>query len=823
MGINVVEGKKQDNASWSEFGPSSDKIEFVVRYGESSAYDRSVVTETIKRLLSEDIVLFSSLDSKRGFKLNIPSDIVAQDDVVDVLSEIKYIDCEDGFLVVDDFINRFVLLSYSLKDDIMYFSDIDASISVLDAFFDLSKKVVFNYQSELLHNMSFRKSRFLKELILFGAHEVEWFNDKTDDNDVANYIAEKNNSIISYNFGFKNPFVIDSFRRIINNVKAFNIRNAESSLLTMLKREILLRRAERSFNRFLRADNKTHRVSLNRHTSSLTSWPYYELSSIEEIKPIRLFEKIVTYINNNIDFSISEYCVNISIIGHTEVSNNGKEKELADLMTAILSWYDQFSIGKQIETKLSINIVNYVNQKDWPNYNFERIKNFKCESKRGKAQCSIRLVDYSSFFALSLFEMSKIIDKNNIVFILDCPWLTSENVDIKMKSSLDYFCKAIKDVSLEDGYDLEDYSYDNPERLDSPYHTMMKYLDSQYNRIMASSTINAGSIVRVLKDKVIKKIQRMVSQSDYNVKKELFVFSSENDGLDYSYLASYPLTRMEMYEGKRISIFQFCNYEPTILEYNDPDNLVFNIRFWSMLKYISIAYAYIDFKKIIDKCFDGIQLNAEHYFTIYRNIYVSLLIDIAMTNIVISIKLDKSINNIFDGLCDETRAKNCLRELIGQIGILVKDIYSEVVFSPKDEFGNNAIREAFSMNIYSCVSDVNEVMFWHKYRMAVLNNDFEGFNVNYSFDKTLSFIDTIDYDKELFMDKRIYDLVLLSLETQNGFAPVIKAMLYSCDGIFGANDMVQKIVQNIANACDKIGVVADELKWNAINSLEELF
>ena len=813
----IVSGKKCNADLWTEFDCVADE-KLSDDSSSVQAYDRSSITEEFKGQLCENHsssveLLFGGLDA--GY-VDCPSSF----------SRFEYVDCKDEYLAVGDVINCFLSMSNSVSRNMANMENIRASKDILDAFFQLSKTVVFNPNSDLLYNMSFRKSDFLEDLILFGSqkyYKKEKREEKTDCDDKDETL--KDEQIVSYCFGPRNPFVLESLRQICNNIKllSYQTEHNKDSLLRALRCEIFLRRAERNFNRFIRANNLTHRVSLNRHNSELSSWPYYELSSIEEIKPIRLFEKIVTYINTNIDTNDKDFYVNVSIIGHTEVSKNKREKELADLLVAIMSWYDLYAIENCVETKLRLKIVNYVNKGDWPSYNEHRVKKFDCIGKNCISSSEIRKVNYAEYFALSLYNIDQIISDNNLIFILDCPWLTSENLDIKKNSTLEHFCNEIEQIKTEEYYKCEDLSVNSPERLDSNEYTLMKYLDSQYNRIMTSSTLNAGSIVRVFKDNVIKKIQKLVSKHKGEIRKELYIFSSENEGLAYSYVLSHPLSRLELYEGKEISIFQFCNYKPQMLAENKDEQLAFNIRLWSILKYTSIAYAYIDFSGIVAKCFGKLKLNAEDYYEIYRNVYVVMCVDDSMSDVNVSIKIGNSVKLHFSNRINEKKLEVCLEKLVRYVETLLRELCSEVVFSSNDGFGNTSIRQAFSMNIYSAIHSVREMMFWHKYRMAMIKNNFESFNVSYHFNKEIEYTDTINYEQEIFMDKKVYDLVLLSSEYQNRFSLGLKSMLYSCEDVFEASNIHKRIIYNILDECEKIGNKADNIKWNLTDSLKEMY
>lgn len=797
----------------SEFGKQN--------VSDANGYDRSTLINELDKFFEN-----SQTDIQNG-TVFLPEDgqekthflnlYFACKDKLESLKQLRIIDRNEGFCDVSKYISNLLLarkyIQRQLDSEIWF--DFDVSLDYVNTFLELSKEIVFNSENDHLYNTSFRKSKFLQDLILFGS-KYERKND-------------------SYIFSFYNPFAQECLRRIFNNINMFlKLVPRQDSLLFLLKKQLLLRCAENSFIRFISCDRETHRVSLNRHNSQLLSWPYQKLSSVEEIKPIRLFEKIVSHISNNIDLDSSEYIVKICIVGHTECSENQKEKELCDLMSAVLGWYDRFCLDVVNKPSLFIEFHNYVNENDWPNSNEYRNFNnkvdgtkcfdFKLESRDGTAKCVVYAVDYSDYFALSTQKLDEIIRNNNVVFLLDCPWLTNEDFEIKETGSLSYFCKELKQSSQLIGELSEEcYSSSNAERLDSYSHSMIKKLDSQYNRIMLSNTNNAGEIVRVFRSNLIKKIENMVRNKESHIPTDLYIFSSESTGLDFSNVASYPLSRQEMYEGKRISIYQYCNYKPQVLSINNDDKIRFNIRLWSILKYTSIAFAYIDFKNFIDICFGKTKLTSEQYFEIYRDTIVTFETDCKMCTISISLKFSDRINCVFRELgFSEDEKPICMDKYLRYVKHLIEPLYKNIVFSDTDGFGDDIVRTAFSMNLYSAVTDVNSMMFWHRYKRALANKTLSNFEVVFQ-DNAIEYIDDTNFKSQFFKDKRAYEYVLLSLENSNQFTLGLKLMLYTCDAVYQTDDYAKHIVYNIIKASEKIGDETSHLIQNGKDAIKEMY
>ncbi len=659
----------------------------------------------------------------------------------------------------------------------------DFTDEYLDSFLYIFVNVVFNPDNSNLYNVSFRKSSFLNDLITSCAKYS---------------ICNKSSSEYGEYYLF-DPFVYDSIQRIVQNINYFHVQN-QSSILFDLKEEIFLRKAERLFNRFIYHNNKTFRISLNRHDSKLLACEYNNLSSIEEIKPIRLFEKIAAYIRKNYASKKDKILtIQICIIGHTEPDHNGKESEISDLLTALLDWYDK-SKFKDNEHKLNLKIENIVSQNDWPEQNY-KYKRDKIEEKinDNMAACIITKVDYTETFSYHTKILSEKIKQNDIVFLLDCPWLITENFEIKNTGSLNYFCEHLKDQSRRTFGNNDKYFITKPDWLDSSIPTVMKNINSQLNRIMATNTTNAGNIIRVFRNDLIKKIQKIVerqintSSKDHlttnNKKannKELYIFCSESESINYSSAASYPLTRTESYEGKVMSILKFDNYKNDCLPYNDSENLIFKIRLWSVLKYVSVSFAYNEFKNIIIKCFGNIKIPPYSFFEIYRDIFIVLKVSSDLKKIHVGVSFSDRLNNTILALNDELNDEKCRRiknKLFYEVKDFAKALYFNVIFRSSDGFGDQSIRNSFMMNIYSAVSNVHQMLFWHKYRMAYNNNDYREFEISLEETQDVTVCDS-EFDKDFFMDKRVYDLTLLFFEYNSSISLGIKAMLYAASDVF---------------------------------------
>ena len=684
-----------------------------------------------------------------------------------------------------------------------------AADSYLNAYYELARQSVFSPENYNLSSPSFRKSKFLKDLLSFAAREMT--------------VEEKEGSPAKkyYSYCLLDPFAYDTIQRALACAIALRqsyVKSKEGDLLRNLRYSLLLDSIQSAFRRFVSLDNNTYRIELNRHDSSLLATSYDDLSSIEAIKPIRLFEKIASYIRKNLcRTNTSKYRVNVCIIGHTETSQN-EERELKDLVSAVLNWYSDLTIDKPA---LDFRILNIVNRFCGPgSYRGVRRSGFSLRLSVHNAQCEIEEVAYSRDFEFSTKRMQSIIRKNQVVFVLDCPFLTTENFEIKQIGSLDSFCLMLRD--RERNWPPATLNLDT----DSQYfykHSAMQGLDSQFNRVMSSTTQNAGEIIRVVKDQLLMNIEKIIaSYSGDSIRRCFYIFTSEKDGIDYSYIASHPLTRCERYDGKNFTIISFCNHKLEMMRCNEDGDVQFNIRLWSVLKYTSVSYAYMYFKDRITECLGAADDAKIDYFTIYRNILICGKVDQRLRNVSLELRLGDGLDACLQGLNNDRSIDEMKRELLELAAELIVPIYKNCVFSDNKAYGNDAIRTAFMMNLYSSSKDVNTMLFWHKYRVACANHSCGDFHVTFANCVNTEPLQMKNDEFEgggFLMDRKIYDVMLDTLEHTSQFSIGMRVMLHNARSLFSNTRIIQTVIDNIKRACVQADITDSEMYRNACAAL----
>ena len=698
------------------------------------------------------------------------------------------------------------LLECAQKDKTVYCEEY--ANTYLDTFWNLSKNAVFSRINYNLYNPAFRRSRFLRDLLSLAA-ERKVIQSESKQDEQQYFI-----------FSLFDPFAYDTLQRILafSTILKKAFLSCENEYLTKLRYDLFLCSAKSAFHRIVCLDHALFRVELNRHRSQLIAYPFDHLSSTVETKPIRLFEKIATYIRNNYPHHNGNYKLSVCIIGYTEKSSDNHEKALADLCCALLNWYDNLCLddGKP-DLDLTIHIVS--NSLDITASKQKNSRsNFSCKSasRNHKVVCEIEDVDYAREFGFNMSRLTNYIDHNQLIFLMDCPWLSTENLELKQNGSIEAFC----------GWLNEHRRADPPLSGDmcSEYHAFYsdsasRALNDQYSRIMSSPTTKAGEIVRVLRDPLIRNIQSvMESYRNSGESKELYIFSSEHTGIQYSYAAAYPLTRHERYDGKSFTIIQFRSTPPRLLTLDIKAPIQFRINLWSVLKYISVSFSYTFFREILETCFEKVE-EPHLIFELYRSILICGNVSNSMQEVVFSVRFSDAMDDCLRRIQPEIDCSSVKRALWEKTVRLVRPLYVESLFSPDKQYGDDALKTGFIMNLCSSLDSVRTMLFWHRYRMACRKNDFSGFHVKFDDMYTESALpcrDTEFEGKDFFMDKKVYDSLLFTLEQTTQLTIGMQSMLYDAEKVFDQTNLLSSILKNICAACEASDY-KDNLFYNALN------
>lgn len=729
---------------------------------------------------------------------------------------IDILDSSDGERIhVDRYVKKLTeayesILSKYQRDGQLYS---ESAKNYLDSFFTLSQECVFNSKNFNLFDYSFRSSTFLKTLMTYAS-------------------VKENNA---FSFDPWEPFALDALSRALLCTAELGRRAHEeqwdrNNLLFAFRAYLLNCSIESSFERYMTLDGSTYRVELNRHKSKLIAQKMRDLSSTCETKPIRLFEKTAAYIHNSLPDGTDTYEVRVCIIGHTEPTYKGEESPLEDYILTVLHWYSHLE-GKEgkILPKLNLRIRNIVNVSDARDNDNKTLRRDMCLpeefANNCKASYEIAVVNYEEYFTFNTQYIENEIRKSHLIFLLDCPWLSVENYEIGESSSLGTYCELLNHRKREEPDCLENFDTD----FTAFYkYSTMRQLGAQYNRIMGSKSLQAGYVVRSMKDALIRQIQHIVEKiPSEEGRKELYIFSSENEGIDFSYVSTYPLTKLERYDGKSFDIIQFKNYPSKMLEcLNDQESISFKITLWGILKYICVSFAYCEFRDRLLQCL-GIKTVDKPIliWAIYHGTIIKF--DLGkkdLTNVKITLCFDKivmeSLKLIGNGI-DPWKARESLKDLIMT---LIEPLYRKSVFSDDQEYGDDAIKTAFEMNLHSNARNVDTMYFLHKYRVARRTGTLNQFKLSFAIADT-EVVKGRDFSgHDFFMDKKLYSSIFSTLERSPEYSMGLFRMLrYSEDSAcFEKKDNASievYIARNIVEVCRRYGDGNSFLAMNASQKL----
>ena len=389
--------------------------------------------------------------------------------------------------------------------------------------------------------------------------------------------------------------------------------------------------------------------------------------------------------------------------------------------------------------------------------------------------------------------------------------MTMENYELLRECKLNSYGRYLNRMNY--------LGYKSYGSLDNKKITDLQYLDAQYNRITSSDSEESGFICRVFRDDYIKAVINQLKESNDGLRKDVYIFASEKDDVNNSWLDTYPLLRKEMYNDKIFSIAQFSNRKQEMLKLaKDGEELYFHFRLWSFLKYVAESYVSIYFRDEVDEIFSGYSLSVEDYFELMRAIVVKLTVSSDLNNICVSMGYDENIMekikeslHIGDDVLDILKHK-----LHEHIKPFVKALYENVIFTDNEAFGYKTIKTAFEMNLYESAQNVDSMFFLDLYNTRQEKKCLNEFNVNFDLEMYASF--KMDEDVE-FIDKRVYQMLIPCLEHTSRFNMKATALLSKAEKLTG--ESIKVVLRNIAEFCRKTNQTNTDLYSNVLTALRE--
>ncbi|MBD5442466.1 MAG: hypothetical protein HDR34_03525 [Treponema sp.] len=384
---------------------------------------------------------------------------------------------------------------------------------------------------------------------------------------ILNQIIEKDMSKTEngeIRIGIGNPIVLESLVISYLQIEDFkNLYYFDDEYLEFLNTELIINKIDRLFRDVIVLYNKEFYriIRFDENNDSFIAIREDNLSSIEEISAIRLYEKIKNGAEKDADHKI----VKVLLIGSV------MDKSLDSL--------------KNMLKELSPNkyVVNIFEQK-------EEIKK-----------------------ALRQSELKKLIDEYDKIFILDCPEIYCPIELDSMQDRDRVIRRAIPSMQDILGIDSETNRRDffNKNGFSSVYYRVQNYLiDTGRPNIRKSRKINTG-MLDYLKNLVAEKNESL------NDKKELYVYISNNHDFQDELYDMYNFTRFERYNSKNCRIIRFgAEHKPNFKS----QECKLHITFYKLLKMLSNKEDFFNNFTKRDKFIDSMNLaSGTHIFIDYGN------------------------------------------------------------------------------------------------------------------------------------------------------------------------------------------------------------
>lgn len=663
--------------------------------------------------------------------------------------DIKLESDKDPFIAINPFIKDL----YAKEDAFVCNTTYSALKNISESFFAMCKQVIFNPHNCNLLDESFRQSGFVKELLY--------------------PLSENNRKQLFYEYFLNDPFLATILIHMVDTVK--NIAPVENIHLHYLKSYLLSNFSEKYFNRSLNINNTSYCLSLDKDNSQFVAAPRQFLSSINSINPIHFVEKIISFINRKINSCTNKTIpLNICVLGKVDDIFGSK---LAYTVTTVLKHFNR----NNLEHKLELKIFNLVNNREecyCGSDNSDDVieKSFDYEGSRG--YYLIKKYDYNTKLYFSTCYLCDLIKMNDMLFIVDCPWLTNDDFELGKTVSINYFCKELQDISFEQFLS----SFD-----------IINTLDTQFNRLMSSDTVDSGRILRIIKDNIPRRIERTLNSIN-DEDKDVYLFLSNPTAINYSYLNYYPLQKIEIYDGDMFYVFKFCNYKLPVLSNNPENKIDFKINLWAIFKRLPFDYSLKYLKDIIKTELKINEIERCECIDLYNNIYLQITAD-KINNIKINILFNSKFENYLSNEQNNT--------LFNTLGNIIIPLIKDILFKSEQESKNTCtsyLQYVFSSILYDHANTEYEIYVWHMYRKAVQSNDFRAFK-KIEFGDTFSYLTTIK-QRDPFKNKWIYDIMFKHLEKSDEVtinqSYIINSVSYN---FFEDNCSDKQFVTQIINIC----------------------
>ena len=248
-----------------------------------------------------------------------------------------------------------------------------------------------------------------------------------------------------------------------------------------------------------------------------------DLSSVEPIRPIRWIDKIRAYIECCLEtgekFKINEnneYEISVAVIGYVKLDKNSEEGKL---------YSDELKLFGStlclLHPDFVFNVEIYINNKD---RNFS--ENDEGVMSVGKVNICLHKADYSKLFSpdkspnAHYIIIKEIIDKHDIVFLLDVPNLYTHEYKLFRRSS-----KSFPDGYFEYNNEYEKLDFQDNDYLVSNYkYAPIHFLISKINLIAMNTNAYEDTLEYNINAPLIDYLKRYIKVKKSNSLKDIHMF-----------------------------------------------------------------------------------------------------------------------------------------------------------------------------------------------------------------------------------------------------------------------------------------------------------
>lgn len=644
-------------------------------------------------------------------------------------------------------------------------------------------------------------------------------------------------------FGLYSPFVVFAVLRTIKYIAALpdDINHSaisENCEELNSRKHILATYAIRSISRFTIIDKKSYVVEYSRRNDKIICKDVQKVSSIDNVKPIRLFEKITSYIYNsfkeeptetNKDFVVSVY--GFCWFGSKKSPN---PVEVDDLIYEIFSWFED---KRKYDEVLKDRVINkliikyYLISDSEEEYELPFVYKYTEDSGRIYT-CDFQIV-VQKYDKYNNKQLSNVIRDSNIIFVLDCPWLATEDYNLGIEGDIDSYSRWVRNVSFHN--DL-DQLFVPPTKAHSFFDRVHLFasINDQFSRLAVNSKqLKYGRVVRVMKDYLLGWIQQQIERYKIEGKyKTIYIYNSSLRGMAYSNYALYPIIREESYSNKRFTIMKFSTRTNDCVPKQKKDKIYISL--WSLLKYVDISFAFVGIKKWFSQNFSGMikETNSKRLqekiinrdiVSILRNIV--FVVDYSknknepIQDINIKIVLSRPIREKYY----DSQNEESIKDIVG----FFENILKEIIFKNSSGLGDCCIREAFERCLYNQSKSVNDLFFLHLYSLKKENQSLSDFKVYFNSHE----LGAIDYEVDnlvpnfdSFSDKRAYQKLFDYLDVLNVPEYAVRSLLNQVDKIYKKeysyseyNYHSTEILHNIKIICELNNYTSSNMYKNIIH------